>query len=86
MPERSAVGLDLDRCQINMVSLVEQESGLRLVNFSSFRLNPRLSAEARAAQLGRMAQEKGFVSLPVNIGVSGESVIVRYIDLPRMKD
>ena len=69
---------------INMVKLAGDAQGFKLLDFASVGLDPRQGKEEKLRQLKKLAQEKGISALPVNIGVTGESVIVRYIDLPKM--
>ncbi|MCQ9208016.1 MAG: type IV pilus assembly protein PilM [Omnitrophica bacterium] len=81
----STIGLDLGRRHINMVKLSSGPDGWKLLDFGSVALNARESKDEKASRLQEIVQEKGIAALPVNIGVCGESVIVRYLDLPRMK-
>lgn len=83
--EKISVGLDIGNCRINMVKMASEPTGLRLLDFASISVNPRQSRRERLGQLIKIVQEKGVASFPVNVGVSGESVIVRYIELPKMK-
>lgn len=69
-----------------MVKLAKEADGIRLLDFASVELSPRQSKEEKLMQLSELAQEKGITSQAVNIGVAGETVIVRYIDLPKMKN
>jgi len=85
MKEKVSIGLDVGNHRINMVRLTNTPTGLKLLDFASISLNHKLGKEEKLEQLEKVVREKGLAGFPVNIGVSGESVIVRYIDLPRMK-
>jgi type IV pilus assembly protein PilM len=80
----SSVGLDVGQRHISMVELTGIAPSLKLLDFASIKLNPGQGKEQRLEQLQKLVQEKELFSLPVSIGISGESVIVRYIDLPKM--
>lgn len=82
--EKISIGLDVGHRYINMAELAGDAQGFKLLDFASVGLDPRQGKEEKLRQLKKLAQEKGISALPVNIGVSGESVIVRYIDLPKM--
>jgi len=82
--EKVSIGLDVGHRHINMVELAGDAQGFKLLDFASAGLDPRQGKEGKLRQLKKLAQEKGISALPVNIGVTGESVIVRYIDLPKM--
>ena len=84
MKEKVSVGLDVGNRHINMAKLTKDPEGLKLLDFASVSLNPREGREGKLTQLAKLVQEKRIVNFPVNIGVSGESVIVRYIGLPKM--
>ena len=84
MKEKAPLGLDVGNSRINMVSLASEAEGLQLVDFATVALDPRGGREEKVKQLGQFVQEKGIAGFPANIGVSGDSVIVRYIDLPKM--
>lgn len=84
MKEKVSIGLDVGHRHINMVELAGDAQGFKLLDFASVGLDPRQGKEEKLRQLKKLAQEKGISALPVNIGVTGESVIVRYIDLPKM--
>lgn len=84
MKEKVSIGLDVGHRHINMVELAGDAQGFKLLDFASVALDPGQGKEEKLRQLKKLAQEKGISALPVNIGVSGESVIVRYIDLPKM--
>ncbi len=84
MKDKVSLGLNVGTHHINMVKLANAPGGLGLLDYASIELNPNQGKEEKIRQLEKIAQEKGIASLPVNIGVSGESVIVRYIELPKM--
>ncbi len=84
MKGKVSIGLDVGHCHINMVELAGDAQGSKLLDFASVDLDPGQGKEEKLRQLKKLAQEKEITDLPVNIGVSGESVIVRYIDLPKM--
>lgn len=84
--EKITVGLDVGHRRINMVKLSSADGGLKLLDFACANLDLRQGREERLKHLQQTAQEKDLTALPVNIGLSGESVIVRYIDLPKMKN
>lgn len=82
--EKVSVGLDIGHHHINMVELVGGPGAWKLFDCVSVALSPRIGREERLKQLVKIVQEKEIKAYPVNIGVSGESVIVRYIELPKM--
>ncbi|UCB56566.1 MAG: type IV pilus assembly protein PilM [Candidatus Omnitrophota bacterium] len=79
-----SIGLDIGKRRINMVKLTASAGGPKLVDFASVALKSPQNREEKLEALKKIAQEKGISAHPVNIGVSGESVIVRYINLPKM--
>jgi type IV pilus assembly protein PilM len=85
LKEKDTIGLDVGNRYINMVKLARNLQGVELVDFTSAGLDSKLNKEEKLRQLTVVVQEKGLAGLPVNIGVSGESMIVRYIDLPKMR-
>jgi type IV pilus assembly protein PilM len=84
MNKRISVGLDVGIRHLNMVKLKVNSQGWKMLNFASVALNPKLGEEERIRQIARLGTDKEIGGYPVNIGVSGESVIVRYINLPKM--
>jgi type IV pilus assembly protein PilM len=84
MNKRISVGLDVGMRHLNMVKLKVNSQGWKMLNFASVALNPKLGEEEKIRQIARLGMEKEIAGYPVNIGVSGESVIVRYINLPKM--
>ena len=84
MKEKVSIGLDIGNRHLNMVKIANKSEGLVLLDFASVGLSPSQGKEEKLRQLEKIGQEKGIVDIPVNIGVSGESVIVRYINLPKM--
>lgn len=84
MKEKVSLGLDVGNRHINMVKLADDGQGWRLLDFVSVKLDPRQGKEEKIRALEKIAQEKGIASLPVNIAVSGASVVVRYTELPKM--
>jgi type IV pilus assembly protein PilM len=83
--EQVSLGLDIGNRHINMVHLAKGLSGMRLVDFASKDLDPRRGNEERLKQLEDLVREKGISGWRVNIGLSGEALIVRYITLPKME-
>ncbi len=86
MKEKISLGLDIGNRHVNMVKLGSTPEGMKLLDFASVGLNPRLGREEKCKQLEKLVQEKGIAGLAVNIGIAGEAVVVRYIDLPRMSE
>ena len=84
MKSKVSIGLDVGSRHINMVKLSKELGGLRLLDFASVGLNPKHGQEEKLGQLEKIVQERGLAGSGVNIGVSGASLIVRYITLPKM--
>ena len=87
MKEELSIGLDVGNSHINMVELARgAEEKIKLLGYSSVDLNPGRGKEEKLKQLEAVVEEKKIVGSTVNIAVAGESVIVRYIYLPRMRN
>ncbi|MBN3038663.1 MAG: type IV pilus assembly protein PilM [Candidatus Omnitrophica bacterium] len=84
--EKISIGLDINNRYINMVKLAKEASGaINLLDFASVDIGLKKGQAEKSKQIERLVQEKGLTECLVNVGVSGESVVVRYIDLPKMK-
>ncbi|NOX98069.1 MAG: type IV pilus assembly protein PilM [Nitrospirae bacterium] len=81
----NVVGLDIGS---HTVKVVEIEKGLKgrksLSKFSLARVTP--GEAGKVAAVKKVMQESGIESDQVAIAVSGQSVIVRYIELPEMSE
>lgn len=82
--EKISIGLDVGNYHINMVKLAGNRESRRLLGFSNVKLKLKQDREEKLRQIEKIAQEEKISAYPINIGISGESVIVRYIDLPKM--
>ncbi|MBN2096907.1 MAG: type IV pilus assembly protein PilM [Candidatus Omnitrophica bacterium] len=85
MKEKLSIGLDLGHRHINLVKLSKEPEGLKLLDIASVALEPKQGKEEKLKKLVKLIKEKALSAHCVNLGISGESVVVRYIDLPRMK-
>ena len=83
---KPAIGIDVGRYHIHLVILAREGKSFKLMDFASLDLNPEQGREEKVRNLQKLLEQKQLSGSKVNIGVSGESVIVRYIDLPNMKD
>ncbi|MFH1045457.1 MAG: type IV pilus assembly protein PilM [Candidatus Omnitrophota bacterium] len=84
--EKIIIGLDIEKHSLNLVKLAKGASGeIKLLDFASVSLSPELAPAEKARQLENFVRAKGINALAVNVGISGETVVVRYIDLPKMK-
>jgi len=85
MIEGSSIGLDVGNCHINMVKLIRDSESLTLADYASLGLDPAQGQAHVVEQLRKLVSEKEISDSSINIGVSGDSVIVRYLDLPKME-
>ncbi len=85
MKNNVSIGLDIGHHYLHMVKLGSLSAGLTLLDFANVNLTYPLTKEEKLRQLQTLVRDKGLSALAVNTAVSGESVIVRYIDLPKMK-
>lgn len=84
MNDKVSIGLDVGNRHINMVKLSNTTKRWQLTKFASVKINSNQGQQEKMRQLERLVQEQDISGSAVNIGVSGESIIVRYIELPKM--
>lgn len=84
MKEEVSVGLDIGHYRINMVKLRREGEALTLLDYASVGLDPAKGQEGMLETLQALVKEKELTAQRVNAGISGESIIVRYIDMPKM--
>ncbi len=87
MRQEVSLGLDLNRHYIGMIKLINKGPGAyELVDLANIGLTAEQGPEEALDKLKQLVQDKQLLQQPVNIGVSGEAVIIRYIELPRMQE
>ncbi|MFH1244907.1 MAG: pilus assembly protein PilM [Candidatus Omnitrophota bacterium] len=84
MKKKGSIGLDIGTRHINIIKLSATTPGVELLDVACISSNPRQEKTEKIKELKAIVQEKGIASFPVNIGICGESVVVRYITLPKM--
>lgn len=76
-----SIGLDIGSAHIKLIAIEKKENGRIVKNFSSCALTPGVDAlEALTA----FVSSEGISGRPVNTSLSGQSVVMRSIALPRM--
>lgn len=84
MKKKGSIGLDIGTRHINIIKLAVGAQGVELLDFACISSNPRQEKTEKIKELKAIVQEKDIAAFPVNIGICGESVVVRYITLPKM--
>lgn len=84
MKEEISVGLDIGHHHVNMVKLLREGEALTLLDYASVTVDSARGREGILQTLQSLVKEKGLSAQPINAGMSGESVIVRYVDMPKM--
>lgn len=81
----SRVGLDIGSQMVKLVEIEKDSEGKK--KLSRFALAKVDSGdEGKAAAIKKVKEESGIENNQVAVSVSGQSVIVRYIDLPEMSE
>ncbi len=78
------VGLDIGRFSIKVVELKKVNSELELVNFAVIPNESGISKENLTQMVKKTFAGANFGSRKVSISISGQAVVVRYIQLPKM--
>ncbi len=84
LKKKTAIGLDVSSSEIRVVELAKKNNLFQLLRFG---IEPTGGAKDKTALAGvvKKAMDKAEISSKkVNASVSGQSVIVRYIELPKM--
>lgn len=81
---KSIIGLDVGSFSIKAVELKRVDSELELVNFSVTSFKKDIPKEDLTQLIRKTLTEANFESKRVNTSISGQAVIVRYIQLPKM--
>ena len=79
----TSAGLDIGDSSVKLVELARTSEGLELASFGVAQINGK-GKDAVIDAIKRVIKETPGSIHRVNVAVFGESVIVRYIDLPRM--
>lgn len=84
--QKSRVGLDIGSFSIKAVELIEKpKGGLELLKFGIGRLEYEGGVEPKLSpSIKKVMQDANISTNRINASVSGQSVIVRYIILPKM--
>lgn len=82
--KKISIGLDIGTRHINIIKLAAGAQGIELLDVASISSNPLQGKTEKIKQLKTIAREKEIAALPATIGIHGESVVVRYITLPKM--
>lgn len=82
--KKISIGLDIGTRHINIIKLAAGAQGIELLDFALITSDPRQGKIEKIKELKTIAREKEIAALPVTIGIYGESVVVRYITLPKM--
>ncbi len=83
MKKRASAGLDIGDSSIKLVELISTPQGWELANFGIAQINGK-GKDAIIESIRKVLRDTSSTIHRVNVAVSGESVIVRYIDLPKM--
>ena len=81
--QKSLVGLDIGTDEVKVVELTETAEGLELTGFGWGRIP---TPEETLDTIKAVLRESGIRTRKVATAVSGRSVVVRYITLPRLDD
>lgn len=79
---RTSIGLDIGNHSLKLIELAFEKQRPILTNFAILNLDNRTLKEA----ILDLVSNAKIANRRVNIGVKGPSVIVRYIQMPKMKD
>lgn len=80
--KRLQTGLDIGSFSIKFVQLSGDHSSPLLVNFDVIKVEDRIDEQKKVLK----GIAKKLTSKEVNISISGPSVVVRYIEIPKMTD
>lgn len=83
---KPTVGLDIGSSSIKAVELKSVDSELELINFIVTPFEKDIPRKDLAEAIKKTFAETNFESRKVNTSISGQAVIVRYIQLPRMSE
>lgn len=83
---KSSVGLDIGSFSIKAVELKKVDSELEFVNFAVTPHELDISREDLSKVIKKTFTEANFGTRKVNTSVSGQAVIVRYIQFPQMNE
>lgn len=83
MKKRASAGLDIGDSSIKFVELISTPQGWELANFGIAQINGK-GKDAIIESIRKVLRDTSSTIHRVNVAVFGESVIVRYIDLPKM--
>jgi type IV pilus assembly protein PilM len=78
---KSAIGIDIGSSYIKVVELAKNANQLELLNFSRVPLADNIVI---VDSIKKAVKESRVTSKSVNTSISGKSVVVRYISLPKM--
>lgn len=84
--EKSRVGMDIGSYAIKTVELSGEKDNLKIKNISYAKVKNPGSRDSLIQAIKESAIKANVLNREVNISVSGPSVIVRFLELPRMKE
>ena len=82
-PEKNSIGIDVGSYSVKMVELAKEKEKLIIKNLAYKRIDT-LPKEELAGVLRELTESAGITSKEVNTAVSGPSVVIRLVELPRM--
>lgn len=80
---KTKVGLDIGNCNLRVVEIEEKRGALQIKNA---KMQDIRQAKNISEVINKMFKEAGISTKRVNIAVSGDNVIARYLSLPDMTD
>jgi type IV pilus assembly protein PilM len=84
-PKRSHIGIDVGSHAVKLVELSAAEKGaFKIKNVGYARIENPASREGQVQAIKECAAKTNFHNKEASVAVSGPSVIVRFIELPRM--
>jgi type IV pilus assembly protein PilM len=80
------IGIDIGSYAIKIVELSREKDNLRIKNFAYEKVEDPGSKDSLMQAIKRAVDRANILNKEVNIAVAGPSVVVRFVELPRMSE
>lgn len=79
------VGLDIDSRSARAVEIGISENEARLMRYGVVRFDPKAGRQAKVAAMQGVINNAGIKPERVNVAISGQFVVIRYLEFPKMR-
>ena len=85
-PIKSSIGLDIGSDSIKLIEVAQKNEAFELINYGIRNISGATKDEIVSSEIKSLFQDTKPSTNVVNISVSGQSVLVRYIQMPKMTE